>query len=50
METNLGKAVTVFLKVAELERLTALKNKGIKIIDIVRRGIDEIEKDLVKSG
>ena len=50
METNLGKAVTVFLKLPELERLTKLKAKGIKLVEIVRRGIDEVEKDIVRAG
>ena len=41
---NLGKAVTVFLKEDELNKLEKLKSSGIKFIEIVRRGIEEYAK------
>ncbi len=45
---NMGKTVSVFLKQEELERLEVLKRKGIKTIEIFRRGIEELEKSIDK--
>lgn len=47
---NLGKAVTVFLKEDELDKLEKLKNNGIKFVEIVRRGIEEYGKDMLTQN
>ena len=44
---NLGKTVSTFLKTPDLERLAKLKSKGVSLAVIVRRGIDEMEKEMV---
>jgi hypothetical protein len=47
---NLGKTVSVFLKVEELDKLELLRLNDVKFIDIVRRGIKEYGKELLTQG
>lgn len=42
---NTGKNVSVFLKQQELEKLEKLKLTGVKVVEVVRRGIEEIAKE-----
>lgn len=47
---NLGKNVSVFLKEDDLDKLEKLKSQGIKFIDVVKRGIEEIGKDMLTQN